>query len=634
MHKPHHCHVSRRTSTSTSTSTRTRTSTRARTPLFAGFDWLIGALLLPQAAQAQRFVGLGPGTPVSAAAPAAAGPAFTDRLIVRYRDGRAADATSLSRAAITVAANRQGLSLAAVRPTGTGAHLLRASRWMSVEEATVLARNLEAGDARIAYAEPDLILQQQAAPADALFPQQWNLGTGAGGVRAAAAWNRTTGGRVVVGVIDTGVRPHADLVANLLPGQDFISDLRMANDGDARDASALDPGDGAPAGFCGAGAPASTSSWHGTHVAGIVAAAANSTGIRGVAPDARVLPLRALGRCGGYSSDISDAILWGSGAVVAGLATNPTPARVLNLSLGGNGDCGNTMQAAIDTARARGTVVVVAAGNSNASALQSTPANCRGVITVAAVGAGGGKASYSNTGSNVRLAAPGGDGADRILSTLNTGTGSPAADSYVGYVGTSMAAPHVAGVAALVLAVNPKFSPDQVDSILTESAHAFPAACTGCGIGIVDAAAAVALAAGASPAPAPAPAPAPTPTPAPPPGSFGEAEPNNAVSQAQAIGALPATVAASLSSTTDVDHFAFSIPAGRRVTATVKPQATAGVSLSILSSSGRSLASVRGAGGQVLSMTVVNNGTSAVRYAVRVARTGGTAGPYTLTLMP
>lgn len=606
-------------------------------------------LLLPQIAEAQRFMGRDRDLPAAATAPVAAPPAiapgtsaFTDRLIVRYRDGLSPDATPQSQASITVAANRQGVTLASVRTTGTGSHILRASRWMTVAEAQVLAQGVAAGDARVQFAEPDLILQrQQVAPADPLFAQQWNLGSDIGGVRAPAAWSRTMGAGVVVGVIDTGVRPHADLLANLVAGQDFIGDLRMANDGNARDGDAADPGDGAPAGFCAAGAAASNSSWHGTHVAGIVAASANGIGLRGVAPQARVQSLRVLGRCGGYSSDIADAVVWASGGSVAGLAANPTPARVLNLSLGGLGACGNTLQAAVDSARSRNAVVVVAAGNNNGSALQATPANCRGVIAVAATGATGGRASYSNTGSNVRLAAPGGDGTQRIVSTLNAGLMGPGADSFAGYVGTSMAAPHVAGVAALMLAANPRLSPDQVDALLTSTARPFPAPCTGCGSGIVDAGAAVAAAAGAPaptpapapvPSPAPAPAPAPAPTPAPLPGSMGEVEPNDAVTRAQVISALPATVMATLATPSDVDHYAISIPSGRRVTATVTPKSGAGVSLAVLSTTGQPLASLGGASGQSLSMAVANGGPTTVRVLLRVARTGGLNGPYTLRL--
>jgi serine protease len=164
---------------------------------------------------------------------------------------------------------------------------------------------------------------------------------------------------------------------------------------------------------------------------------------------------------------------------------------VLNLSLGGTGACDTTTQNAINSARSRGAVVVVAAGNSNTNAINSSPANCAGVITVAATNRSGGKASYSNYGTNVTIAAPGGDNGAGILSTLNSGTTTPAADNYAWYMGTSMATPHVAGVVALMLSANPNLTPDDVAAKLKSTARAFPAACSGCGAGIVNAAAAV-----------------------------------------------------------------------------------------------------------------------------------------------
>jgi serine protease len=198
-----------------------------------------------------------------------------------------------------------------------------------------------------------------------------------------------------------------------------------------------------------------------------------------------------LGRCGGYTSDIADAMVWASGGTVTGVPANANKARVLNLSLGGSGACDTTTQNAINSARSRGAVVVVAAGNSNTNAINSNPANCAGVITVAATNRSGGKASYSNYGTNVAIAAPGGDSGAGILSTLNSGTTTPASDNYAWYMGTSMATPHVAGVVALMLSANPNLTPDDVAAKLKSTARAFPAPCSGCGAGIVNAAAAV-----------------------------------------------------------------------------------------------------------------------------------------------
>jgi serine protease len=297
-------------------------------------------------------------------------------------------------------------------------------------------------------------------------------------------------------VIDTGFRPHADLAANLVGGFDMISDPFVANDGGGRDSNAIDPGDFNTAGQCGTGSRAANSSWHGTHVSGTVAAVTNNgSGVAGVAFGAKVVPIRALGRCGGLLSDIADAIIWGSGGTVAGVPANANPARVLNLSLGGGGRCSATMQAAVNSARSRNTTVVVAAGNSNANASNSTPANCSGVVTVAAVGRNGGKASYSNFGTIVDVAAPGGDfrgsSANGVLSTLNNGATTPGADAFAFYQGTSMATPHVAGTVALMLSRNPSLTPTTVEQKLRATARAFPATCNQCGTGIVNARAAV-----------------------------------------------------------------------------------------------------------------------------------------------
>jgi serine protease len=227
-------------------------------------------------------------------------------------------------------------------------------------------------------------------------------------------------------------------------------------------------------------------------VAGTIAALTNNgTGVAGVAYGAKVVPVRVLGKCGGYTSDIADGIIWASGGTVSGVPNIAARAQVINMSLGGSGACDTTTQNAINSARSRGTVVVVAAGNESQNASNSNPANCAGVIAVAATNKSGGKASYSNYGTIVDVAAPGGDTGAGILSTLNAGTTSPGADSYASYMGTSMATPHVAGVVALMLSANPNLTPDDVAAKLKSTARAFPAACSGCGAGIVNAAAAV-----------------------------------------------------------------------------------------------------------------------------------------------
>ena len=160
-------------------------------------------------------------------------------------------------------------------------------------------------------------------------------------MRIPGAWDVATGTGVTVAVIDTGITAHPDLDANVLPGYDFVSDATAARDGNGRDANAQDQGDWYAAGECGQPTAGNTS-WHGTHVAGTVAAVTgNATGVAGVAPNAKVVPVRVLAKCGGSLSDIADAIVWASGGTVAGIPANANPAKVINMSLGGSGACGS-----------------------------------------------------------------------------------------------------------------------------------------------------------------------------------------------------------------------------------------------------------------------------------------------------
>ncbi|WP_267104145.1 S8 family peptidase [Xanthomonas sacchari] len=367
---------------------------------------------------------------------------------------------------------------------------MAADRSLDRVEAETLMRRL-AADPAVARVEVDVLLRPSLVPNDPGLSQQWAFGTGTATINVRPAWDLATGKGVVVAVLDTGITAHPDLAANVLPGYDFISDPLVAGDGGGRDRDAADPGDGYPANTCGAGTPAASSSWHGTHVAGTIAAVTNNAaGVAGVAFNAKLLPVRVLGKCGGYLSDVADAIVWASGGTIAGVPANPTPAQVINLSLGAAGSCSPTMAGAIASAVARGTSVVVAAGNSSSDVAGSVPANCPNVIAVAATTSAGARASFSNYGAGVDIAAPG----QGILSTLNTGTLGPGAPAYASYSGTSMAAPHVAGVAALVLsaALNP-LTPAELEARLKATASPLPVACTaGCGAGLVNAGAAVA----------------------------------------------------------------------------------------------------------------------------------------------
>ena len=199
------------------------------------------------------------------------------------------------------------------------------------------------------------------------------------GANFTAAWDVTTGSASQsIGIVDSGIaRNHDELAQQLrvhssfpFGGHDFISDASSSGDGDGRDNDPMDTSS-----FCG----------HGTHVAGIIAASTNNgSGMAGVAPNARIVPVRALGRCGGTSEDVADSIRWAAGVSVAGVPVNQNPAKVLNLSLGGTGPCNANMQSAVDSALARGAVVVVAAGNDAVLASGFSPANCKGVVAVAA----------------------------------------------------------------------------------------------------------------------------------------------------------------------------------------------------------------------------------------------------------
>jgi serine protease len=560
----------------------------------------------------------------------AADAAFTDRIIVKYRNTPAAATAAAQDSQLRgteMSAARFGLGLRRVRTTGLGSQVLKVDRRLSLGEAEQLARDIVASDPNVEYAEPDRILRRTLTPTDPRYNEQWHYFEAAGGINAPPAWDKSTGSGVVVAVIDTGYRPHADLSGAFLPGYDFIGDTFVANDGNGRDSDASDPGDWLNAGECGPGDPASfeASSWHGTHVAGTVAARTNnSVGVAGVAFNARIVPARVLGKCGGYTSDIADAIIWTSGGTVAGVPANTNPAKVLSISLGGSGACGATTQSAINTARTNGASVVVAAGNSNANASNFTPANCSGVVTVAAVGRNGGKASYSNFGATVEVAAPGGSGgANSVLSTLNAGSMGPGADNYALYNGTSMATPHVSGVVALMLSVKPTLTPDQVTSILQSTARAFPATCSQCGSGIVNANAAVDAAIGGT-------------TPPDPPGTIPEVEPNNSRAAAQFVGTDNTTVNGTMSASSDNDYYRVTVPAGRTLVATLAPNASSDYDLYVYNSSGTLLASSINGVGAVDAVSVPNSSTATATRYVRVrfysGGTGATNGRYTVNV--
>ena len=429
-----------------------------------------------------------PGSPADPSALASEMP--TDQIIVKYKIpasmvGTTGPASALAMQRLSDAA---GVPLTYVREMSGDAYVLGLPSRMPLAEVQAMADRMSALP-EVQYAEPDAIMQPTLTPNDPQYTNQWHYfapGAGHYGINAPAAWDITTGSSsIVVAVIDTGITNHADLAGRSVPGlgYDFITSVSSANDGNGRDSDPSDPGDwitppmNAVRDFAGCGVR--NSSWHGTHVAGTIGAASNNgMGVAGINWSSKILSVRVLGKCGGTTSDIADGMRWAAGLPVPGVPANANPAKVLNLSLGGSGACDATYQNAINAIVAAGTTIVVSAGNSNADASGFRPANCNGVITVAATNRNGCKASYSNYGATVEISAPGGEtnvsSSNGVLSTLNTGTQGPVADTYTYYQGTSMAAPHVAGVASLMLSRNPSLTPAQVLSLHAEHSHRFP----------------------------------------------------------------------------------------------------------------------------------------------------------------
>ena len=312
-------------------------------------------------------------------------------------------------------------------------------------------------------------------------------------IDALRAWGREKGRpEVVVAVLDSGVLlSHPDLSGKLRPGYDFVSDLFSAADGSRRDSDPTDPGDATVAGECDPWEPAYESSWHGTQVAGLIGAATdNGIGVASAGRDISVLPVRVLGKCGGYDSDIIAGMLWAGGLTTnVGLGRTRTypnsyPAKVINLSLGTQGICTKAYVDAIGQLTQQGVTVVAAAGNDTGFPV-ATPANCPGVIAVSGLRHIGTKVGYSNIGPEVTLAAPAGNCVNLIgpclyplVTTTNAGRSAPTINTYSDgeniTVGTSFAAPLVAATVALMISVNRNLSPLDIKSILKRTARPFP----------------------------------------------------------------------------------------------------------------------------------------------------------------
>ena len=461
-------------------------------------------------------------------------------LIVQLKDDPTA--SDASRETLLRVLRVAGVHAMPRRPVGRAGQLVDFGRRLSADEAARLAAALRE-QPEVAWVVPNERERPLQAVNDPLFAAtaastgQWWLFPVAGsddnvladrrrGVPGIqSAWAAQTGlPAAVVAVLDTGITQHPDLEGHLLPGFDFVSDAEAANDGGGRDADPTDPGDwvtqaehDGDAAFRDCAVQNST--WHGTVIAGIVAAVANnSSGVAGIDWDGRVLPVRVAGKCGADVADIVDGMRWAAGLPVPGAPPNTHPARIINISFGGSGTCNAAYQSAIDDiVRVKGATVIVAAGNERRS--PTRPASCQGVVAVTALNRDGFKATYANFGPQVTIATVGGDpageggwgavlGDDGLLTIDNSGLRGPGTASYGRVYGTSFAAPVVAGVVSLMLSTNPTLTAAQVLHGLRASARphvtspkigACSASNTGrcictpgtCGAGILDAAQAV-----------------------------------------------------------------------------------------------------------------------------------------------
>ncbi|HEY6087492.1 MAG TPA: S8 family peptidase [Burkholderiaceae bacterium] len=467
--------------------------------------WRLGALLLAlvvDGAGAER-------TPLRAPVPTDAG---ATRVIVKLKDGSSlmrahALAAGSTRQAVATALDRRATALGARHGVRLQAGAALANRVQIVQGEGIEARHLAAllaRDGEVEYAEVDRRVRRALVPNDPRFASvsgngpaagQWYLKAPAGevlsSIDAVSAWDTTIGSAsVVVAVLDTGVRiDHPDLAAKLLPGYDLVSDAAIANDGDGRDGDASDPGDWVTSAEAAtptySDCEVASSSWHGTQIAGLIGAATgNGVGMAGAGWDVRVLPVRVLGKCFGYTADVVSGIRWAAGLAVPGLPLNPNPARVINLSLGSGDACTNSEREAIAEATAAGVVVVAAAGNTAGLAANS-PANCPGVIGVAALRHVGTKVGFSDVGPELSIAAPGGNCVNPsgaclypVLTTVDSGVTTPASptytDSFDASVGTSFSSPLVAATAALMLSVQGSLTPAGVRAAMQATARPFP----------------------------------------------------------------------------------------------------------------------------------------------------------------
>jgi serine protease len=420
-------------------------------------------------------------------------------LIIKLRAGGGSAATqklTVNEDRSAALAKRTGLALTLKREISAQ---LIATRIELGDRARDQALAALRADPQVEYVALDHRRYPHATPNDTLFNGQWYLRTAeVSSVNAVGAWDRELGSTgVVIAVLDTGVlydHPdlgRADRGGKLLPGFDFVNGIPQANDGDGRDSDPSDPGDWVNSSDRSnstfTNCELTDSSWHGTRVAGMVGALTNNAaGVAGLDWNSFILPVRVLGKCGGIDSDILAGMRWAAGLHVNGVADNPTPARVLNMSLGSDGVCEPSYRDVIQELTARKVLVVISAGNEGT--VVSSPANCPGVAAIAAIRHAGSKVGFSSLGPEVTIAAPGGNcvnvnGGPCLFSldtTSNTGATSPATHSFTDQInnnlGTSFSAPIVSGIAALMLSRNSNLSTLQLLARLREGARPFPTA--------------------------------------------------------------------------------------------------------------------------------------------------------------
>lgn len=403
-------------------------------------------------------------------------------------------------------AGEYGSTASKVRDGQDGTWIVELEPAIRVDDVLRFRADLES-KAQINWADPDYYMVPFWRPNDPLYAYQWQYANGGynykpeKSINAEAAWELGyRGDGINIAIVDSGITNHPDLNQKVLGGFDMVNDDHVANDGETssygqRDFNPADTGDWSDYGYCAPGAPSQPSTWHGTHVAGLAAASTdNGIGVAGAAPDANIVPVRVLGACGGYESDIADGMVWAAGGYVPNTPSNRNPARVVNLSLGGPGRCSRYYQSSVDKARRQGAVLLTAAGNDDIDIANIQPASCRGVFVIGSTGPEGEKSAFSNWGFEMDLAAPGGnsvfwqDRAAGILSTINTGQREPERADY-GYIdGTSMATPLVSGVVAMMLHANPDLTNTRIEQILKDTAQPFGVTPRrNIGVGILDA---------------------------------------------------------------------------------------------------------------------------------------------------